>query len=83
MSDANIVLPALTSGQVLILWLVLVSAVLGLGYGLLLVRTVLRADPGPKSMTDVAGVGAPLSLVDTNLPAHEIQFYRVSVRVAP
>src|SRR5262252_2169565 len=54
MSEANIVLPALTSGQVLILWLVLVSAVVGLGYGLLLVRTVLRADPGPKSMTDVA-----------------------------
>ena len=54
MSEANIVLPALSSGQVLILWLVLVSAVVGLGYGLLLVRTVLRADPGPKSMTDVA-----------------------------
>ena len=54
MSEANIVLPALTSGQVLILWLVLVSAVVGLGYGLFLVRTVLRADPGPKSMTDVA-----------------------------
>ena len=54
MSEANIVLPALSSGQVLILWLVLVSAVIGLGYGLLLVRTVLRADPGPKSMTDVA-----------------------------
>lgn len=54
MSESNIVLPALSSGQVLILWLVLVSAVVGLGYGLLLVRTVLRADPGPKSMTDVA-----------------------------
>src|SRR6516164_11216397 len=54
MSEANIVLPALSSGQVLILWLVLGSAVVGLGYGLLLVRTVLRADPGPKSMTDVA-----------------------------
>ena len=54
MSEANIVLPALSSGQVMILWLVLISAVIGLGYGLLLVRTVLRADPGPKSMTDVA-----------------------------
>src|SRR5581483_272932 len=54
MSEANIVLPALSSGQVMILWLVLISAVVGLGYGLLLVRTVLRADPGPKSMTDVA-----------------------------
>ena len=54
MSEANIVLPALTSGQVMILWLVLVSAVIGLGYGLVLVRTVLQAPPGPKSMTDVA-----------------------------
>jgi len=54
MSEANIVLPALSSGQVMILWLVLISAVVGLGYGLLLVRTVLRAAPGPKSMTDVA-----------------------------
>jgi K(+)-stimulated pyrophosphate-energized sodium pump len=54
MSEANIVLPALSSGQVMILWLVLVSAVIGLGYGLILVRTVMNADPGPKSMTDVA-----------------------------
>jgi K(+)-stimulated pyrophosphate-energized sodium pump len=54
MSEANIVLPALTSAQVMILWLVLISAVIGLGYGLILVRTVVRADPGPKSMTDVA-----------------------------
>lgn len=54
MSEANIILPALTSGQVLILWLILVSAVIGLGYGLVLVRTVMKADPGAKSMTDVA-----------------------------
>ena len=54
MSEANIILPALTSGQVLILWLILVSAVIGLGYGLYLVRIVMNADPGAKSMTDVA-----------------------------
>ncbi|MGO9606089.1 MAG: sodium-translocating pyrophosphatase [Candidatus Binataceae bacterium] len=54
MGEANIVLPALSSRQELILWLVLISAIIGIGYGLLLVRTVLRADPGPKSMTDVA-----------------------------
>ncbi len=54
MSESNIILPALTSGQVLILWLILVSAVIGLGYGLVLVRTVMKADPGAKSMTDVA-----------------------------
>src|SRR5215470_15898412 len=54
MSEANIALPALTSGQMMILWLVLISAVIGIGYGLVLVRTVLASDPGPKSMTDVA-----------------------------
>jgi K(+)-stimulated pyrophosphate-energized sodium pump len=54
MSEANIVLPALTDLQKVILWLILGSAVIGLGYGLILVRTVLRANPGPKSMTDVA-----------------------------
>ncbi len=54
MSEANIVLPALSGGQVLILWLVLISALIALGYGLYLVRIVLDASPGPKSMTDVA-----------------------------
>jgi K(+)-stimulated pyrophosphate-energized sodium pump len=54
MSEANIVLPALTSAQVAILWFILASAVVGLLYGAILVRTVLAADPGPKSMTDVS-----------------------------
>jgi len=54
MSEANIVLPALSGGQVLILWLVLISALVALGYGLYLVRIVLDASPGAKSMTDVA-----------------------------
>src|SRR6185312_7847647 len=54
MSEAKIVLPALTHIQLLILWLVLLSAILAIGYGLILVRTVLSADPGAKSMTDVA-----------------------------
>jgi K(+)-stimulated pyrophosphate-energized sodium pump len=54
MSEAKIILPALSSGQLLILWLVLASAFVALGYGYWLVRTVLAADPGPKSMTDVA-----------------------------
>jgi K(+)-stimulated pyrophosphate-energized sodium pump len=54
MSESNIVLPALTSDQVMILWLVLLSALVALAYGLYLVRIVLKADPGPKSMTDVA-----------------------------
>ena len=54
MSEAKIILPALTQGQLMILWGVLISAILAIGYGLILMRTVLAADPGPKSMTDVA-----------------------------
>jgi K(+)-stimulated pyrophosphate-energized sodium pump len=54
MSEAKIVLPALSHTQVLILWCVLLSALVALAYGLYLVRIVLKADPGPKSMTEVA-----------------------------
>ena len=54
MSEANIVLPTLTGGQVMILWLVLVSALVALAYGFVLIRVVLAADPGPKSLTDVS-----------------------------
>ena len=54
MSEASIVLPSLTSGQMMILWLVLLSALASLGYGLYLVRIVLAASPGAKSLTDVA-----------------------------
>ena len=54
MSEANIVLPALTGAQVAILWFILGCAVIGLLYGGVLVRTVLAANPGPKSMTDVS-----------------------------
>src|ERR1700722_8792566 len=54
MSEAKIVLPALTSAQLTILWCVLASAVVSLAYGWWLVQVVLKADPGPKSMTDVA-----------------------------
>jgi K(+)-stimulated pyrophosphate-energized sodium pump len=54
MSEAKIVLPPLTSLQQIILWAVLASALISLIFGLWLVRIVLRADPGAKSMTDVA-----------------------------
>jgi K(+)-stimulated pyrophosphate-energized sodium pump len=54
MSEANIVLPHLNSNQLLILWLVLVSALIALAYGWYLVRVVMAASPGAKSMTDVA-----------------------------
>src|SRR5712691_9384443 len=54
MSEAKIILPALTGLQQIILWAVLTSALISLIFGLWLVRLVLSADPGPKSMTDVA-----------------------------
>jgi K(+)-stimulated pyrophosphate-energized sodium pump len=54
MSEAKIILPALTSNQLVILWGVLIAAFIAIGYGLFLVRTVLAANPGAKSMTDVA-----------------------------
>ena len=54
MSEAKIILPPLTGMQEYILWAVLGSALIALLYGWWLVRTVLEADPGPKSMTDVA-----------------------------
>jgi len=54
MSEAKIILPPLTSLQIYILWAVLGSALIALLYGWWLVRTVVAADPGPKSMTDVA-----------------------------
>ena len=54
MSEANIVLPHLTSNQLVILWAVLASALVALLYGWSLARTVLAASPGAKSMTDVA-----------------------------
>src|SRR5260370_36034385 len=38
----------------MILCLVLVSALVALAYGVVLIRVVLAAAPGPKSMTDVA-----------------------------
>jgi K(+)-stimulated pyrophosphate-energized sodium pump len=54
MSEAKIVLPPLTGLQQVILWAVLASALISLIFGLYLVRIVLKADPGAKSMTDVA-----------------------------
>jgi len=67
MSEAKIVLPALTSAQLTILWCVLASAVVSLAYGWWLVQVVLKADPGPKSMTDVAdaiafAIAAPIAV---------------------
>src|SRR5437763_1423316 len=54
MSEANIVLPALSHGEWMILWAVLGSALIALAYGLLMVWSVLKCDPGTPSMQKVA-----------------------------
>ena len=54
MSEANIVLPALTATEWGILWAVLGSAFVALAYGLLMVWKVLRCDPGNAAMQKVA-----------------------------
>ncbi len=54
MSEAKIVLPAFSSRETTLLWLVLGSALLALVYGWMLRRRVLRKDPGPEAMVAVA-----------------------------
>jgi K(+)-stimulated pyrophosphate-energized sodium pump len=53
-SENEITLPALGPTEWLILWAVLISALAALGYGYYLVRKVLRQDPGPARMIEVA-----------------------------
>jgi K(+)-stimulated pyrophosphate-energized sodium pump len=52
--EANIVLPALSSGDWTILLIVLGSALVGLAYGAYLIKKVMSQDPGPESMQDVS-----------------------------
>ena len=54
MSESNIILPALAGNEWMILWLVLVSAVIALAYGLFMVWKVLTSNAGPESMRKVA-----------------------------
>jgi len=54
MSEAKVVLPHLGSSEWTLLWAVLASALVALGYGWYLVRRVLAAEPGPPSMVAVA-----------------------------
>jgi K(+)-stimulated pyrophosphate-energized sodium pump len=82
MSEAKIVLPPLTSFQEIILWAVLGSAVIALLYGLLLVRTVLAADPGPKSMTDVADAVYEGSMAYLRRQVKTMIFFVVIIAVA-
>src|SRR3982751_1600747 len=53
MSEANIVLPALTSTEWSILWVVLGSALVALAYGILMVWSVLQCSPGTPAMQRV------------------------------
>jgi len=54
MSEASIVLPQFGPTEWTILWVVLVSSFIALGYGLLLAFRVLREDPGSPAMVQVA-----------------------------
>src|SRR6266478_71146 len=82
MSEANIVLPSLSSEQVLILWLVLISALVALAYGLYLVRIVLAAPPGPKSMTDVADAIADGAMAYLKRQVQTMGLFVVGITVA-
>src|SRR3972149_3086023 len=54
MSEASIVLPAFGPQEWGILWFVLVSAFVALGYGAFLAARVIRADPGSQAVQAVA-----------------------------
>ena len=56
MSEASIVLPQFGPTEWTILWVVLVSSFIALGYGLFLALRVLREDPGSPAMVQVAAV---------------------------
>ncbi len=54
MSEATISLPQFGPRETLLLWIVLLSSVIALAYGVYLRRLVQRQDPGPDSMVRVA-----------------------------
>ena len=54
MSEANVALPTFGPQEWKILWFVLVSAFISLGYGAYLARKTLQEDPGSQAMQDVA-----------------------------
>jgi K(+)-stimulated pyrophosphate-energized sodium pump len=54
MSESNIVLPALTGFEWKILWAVLGSAIVALGYGLLMVSNVMSSSAGTEAMQKVS-----------------------------
>ena len=54
MSEASITLPPFGPAEWMILWIVLLSGIVALGYGVYLVRKVMAQDPGAPSMVEVA-----------------------------
>jgi K(+)-stimulated pyrophosphate-energized sodium pump len=54
MSEASIVLPTFGPQEWKILWFVLVSAFIALGYGAFLAKKTIQEDPGSQAMQDVA-----------------------------
>ncbi|MEK6660564.1 MAG: sodium-translocating pyrophosphatase [candidate division NC10 bacterium] len=54
MSEASIVLPTFGPQEWKILWFVLVSAFIALGYGVYLARRTIAEDPGSQAMQEVA-----------------------------
>ena len=54
MSEAQLTLPHFGTTEWVLLWLVLISALIALGYGLYLVRAVMAEDPGTPKMREVA-----------------------------
>ena len=54
MSEASIVLPTFGPQEWKILWFVLVSAFIALGYGVYLARKTIAEDPGSQAMQEVA-----------------------------
>jgi K(+)-stimulated pyrophosphate-energized sodium pump len=82
MSEAKIILPALTGLQQVILWAVLASALIALIFGLWLVRIVLRADPGAKSMTDVADAVFQGSMAYLRRQVKTMVFFVIAIAIA-
>ncbi len=54
MSESSIVLPTFGPQEWKLLWFVLVSAFIALGYGAYLAKKTIREDPGSQAMQDVA-----------------------------
>src|SRR5574337_90156 len=54
MSEASIVLPTFGPQEWKILWFVLISAFIALGYGAFLAKKIIGESPGSQAMQDVA-----------------------------